>query len=768
MFLLDATPVENLRQRGGHAGADNETKKGEQKTESGKPVLSKDNWIRKLGNYSPTACQVAARPMSTGAMRVLDKTPRRTSPKTALAMPDLETIIRDFEMGYQSPTKQDTATEKNFVKKIVAAFEVKYKVYDDLKTAQEAMKSQDTSNSDATATEAPKRRSGIFSSPFKSGSDEFKRLGESGDSTTSKQSRGDERDASKRSGIFFALSRNNSGDSNYSRRSGIFRTPCKTPSAEDKDQVDCSRTVEEGAKKEDRSSGIFFTPTKDKPEDSKRSRISGIFSSPCNRSGSKESDSSKSDIYMSPVDPNRTDSTNASPDSACIFKFDKEEPREKLSCHFTPLKTSSLDETRTMDTIDLSATLPEPEETIFFSGSNLPKTSTMINEIREEEGNSDAPAGSRIDRTPKIVGAFLKKPIEVEDTSIDWIPITGKKLPRKRSLKQLLSSLTGKKSLDKKNKMFSSERNLYEEPRELQDSGYDEKSCSSSSFTSLVSITEALLHQESSYVEPERRSTLRTFRSYNSLNEEEDEAFYDAYPTIKKRGPKKLFLTEVPRQEVKLDLGPCYPPPPLKKLTMSLDRKAVSKKPQSPSPVYVQLDRVPKHPHLSKMRKHPFVSLTKMDDGADPCDEEVVVIKNDLYEVEFRRSSEDITSPGSCHSRSSTQSHYDVPRRFLSKSETEISQLCNSIGTRREQPPIYDVPRACLIERPRSSVYEDALSLKRRSGITAKPFFRFNTVMRVTEFHYDILKPRNCRMYRNEAVVRSDSDLLTMEKRSSV
>lgn len=475
-------------------------------------------------------------------MRVLDRsglcntyeatTPRKTSPKTALEMPDLETIIREFEMGYRSPTKQDTAMEKNFVKKIVAAFEVKYKVYDDLKIVQEAVESQNTSNSKSTTTEAPKRRSGIFGSPFKSGSDEFKCLGKSDDSPTSKESRGDERDATRRSGIFSRLSKNNLEDSNHFKRSGIFGTPCKTPSAEDRNQVDCSRTVEKGAKKEDRSSGVLFTPTKDKPEDSKGSRRSGIFSSPCNCSGSKESNSSESDIYMSPVDPNRTDSKNASPDSACIFKFDKE-PSEKLSCHFCPLKTSSLDETRTMDSLDLSATLPEPEETIFFSGSDLPKTSTMINEIREEEGNSDAAAGSRFDRTPKIVGAFLKKPIEVEDTSIDWIPITGKKLPRKRSLKQLLSSLTGKKSLDKKSKMFSSERNLYEEPRELQDSGYDEKSCSSSSLTSMISITEALLQQENSYVEPERRSTLRTFRSYNSLNEEEDEAFYDAYPTIK-------------------------------------------------------------------------------------------------------------------------------------------------------------------------------------------------------------------------------------------
>ncbi|XP_076674627.1 uncharacterized protein LOC143372368 isoform X2 [Andrena cerasifolii] len=716
--------------------------------------------------------------MSTGAIRVLDScglcntyeatAPGRTSPKTALQMPDLETIIREFEMGYQSPTKQDTATEKNFVKKIVAAFEVKYKVYEDLNTAREAMKSRDSSNSDSRTTETPKRRSGVFSSPFKSVSDEFKRLGETGVSPASKESRGNERDANRRSGFFSTLSRNKLEDSNYSRRSGIFGTPCKTPSAEDRDQVNCSRAVEEGAKKEGRSSGIFFTPTKDKPEDSKSFRLSGIFSSPGNRSASKESNSSKSDIYTSPVDPNRKDSRNASPDSACIFNFDKEEPSEKLSCHFSPLKTSSLDETRTMDIIDLSSTLPEPEETIFFSGSNLPKTSTMINEIREEEANPDAAAGSRLDRTPKIVGAFLKKPIEVEDTSIDWIPITGKKLPRKRSLKQLLASLTGKRSLDKKSKMFSSERNLYEEPRELQDSGYDERSCSSSSFTSLVSITEALLQQENSYAEPERRSTLRTFRSCNSLNEEEDEAFYDAYPTIKKRCPKKLFLTEVPRQEVKLDLGPCYPPPPLKKLTMSLDRKAVPKKPHSPDPVYVQLEKVPKHPHLSKMRKHPFVSLTKMDDVADPCDqEEVVVIKNDLYEVEFRRSSENITSPAPCYSPPSTQNHYDVPRRFVSKSETEISQLCNTTGTGREQLPIYDVPRACPIERPRSCVYEDALSLRRRSAIMARPFFRFDTVMRVTELHYDILKPRSCRIYRNEAVVRSDSDLLTMEKRSS-
>ncbi|XP_076232392.1 uncharacterized protein LOC143177941 [Calliopsis andreniformis] len=678
-------------------------------------------------------------------------TPRKTSasPKTPPEMPDLETIIREFEMGYLSPRKQDTDVDsfqqKNFVKKIVAAFEVKYKVYDDLKTAYEEEENQEKKN--AESTQQPKKRSGIFSSPFRSSSKGSKHSGLSDDSSDDLNQNREDAGKKRRSGIFSTTSKYSSSDLNSSRGSGIFVSPFQTDSSEDRNHDDSSKEA-------DRSSGIFFT-SKNSFEGSKSSRKSGIFSSPFNRNGSKDVDKSDSDIYMSPVNLDRQNSKDSSSSGSEIFKFDEEESKKKVNFQFSPLKMSSLDDTSPLESIDFDVTLPQPEETILLSGNGLPKTSTMINEFPKDE----AARPSTLDRTPKIVGAFLKKPIEVEDTSIDWIPITGKKLPRKRSLKKLLSSLTGKKLL-KKSKLFSSERNLNEEPRELQDSGYDERSCSSSSLVSLVSFTEALLHQGNSYTEPEKRISLRTFRSRQSVDEE-DEAFQDAYRAVRKCNKKRLLLTEVPRAEVKLDLGPCYPTSQV--LTMSLDRRMVSRK-IAPSLMHTSLPRLPKHPNGCKIPKHPFVSLTKMDEFQDSDEAESVVIKNDLYEVEFRKSSSDVGSSASSRDSSSAQSHYDIPRRFLSKSETEISQIYRPTGTRRQEEPIYDVPRTRAIDRPRSSVYEDALSLKRRSVNLVQSFPSFSPLSCAMESHYDIVKPRNCRVYFNKGAAHSDSDLVCMER----
>ncbi|KZC13292.1 hypothetical protein WN55_05598 [Dufourea novaeangliae] len=699
-------------------------------------------------------------------------TPRRRTSgdtcETPLEMPDLESIIREFEMGFLSPTKHDTEAameankQKNFVKKIVAAFEVKYKTYNDLKTAQEAKEIQDEnkleSSSTRVATESWKRRSGIFGSPFKSSSSEDF-LGVNPN----------QEDATRRSGIFSTPARHSTEESKSSRRSGIFGSPFRIGSSD----IDNEKIIDARDKTKDgnETKSVYSTPSKEKLEDPKSNRRSGILSSPFNRSESKDT-GYKSDIYTSPVILDYTDPKESSSDSSSLFKFDTNESRQRSNFRFTPIRVSSLDDTQTLESIDLDVTLPEPEETIFLGGNGLPKTSTMINEIDRPtvEDVNYPPRVKIIDRTPKIVGAFLKKPIEVEDTSIDWIPITGKKLPRKRSLKKLLSSLTGKKSFEKKSKLFTSERNLTEEPRELQDSGYDERSCSSSSLTSLVSITEILLQQENSCIEPEKRRTvLRTFLSRNSLDEkEDDETFQESHSNTSTLTKKKLLLTEVPREQVKLDLGPAYPPSS-KILTMSLDRKSTvtKKSPVSPSPITAPLTRVPKHPHLSGIPKHPFVSLTKLDESREPGDTDSVIVKNDLYEVEFRRSCVDISSTISLRSSSSEGSNYDVPRRFLSKSETEIPEACQ-VEFRRPANPVYDVPRHRGLDRPRSSVYEDALSLKRRSAyMTEQVVSDFYAFPSDVEPHYATVKPRCSRIHRSRgALLSSVKDITVMEKTS--
>lgn len=232
------------------------------------------------------------------------------------------------------------------------------------------------------------------------------------------------------------------------------------------------------------------------------------------------------------------------------------------------------------------------------------------------------------------------------------------------------------------------------------------------------------------------------------------------------------MLTEVPRNEVKVDLGPAYPAFP-KFFTKSLDRKTISKKIHSP-PICSTLTKLPKHPHLSKIPKHPFVSMTKIDEpGETPNSQEShineeepsVIVKNDLYEVEFRRSCMDVCSMASCRSSSSAESNYDVPRRFLSKSENELR--LNSAGKQKDQP-VYDVPRSAVLERPKSTGYEDVVSLKRRALLRDTVVPSFYAVPRELEVRYATVKSRNSNVYFNNNVLRSLNDLTVDEIRSAL
>lgn len=691
---------------------------------------TKGNWIQKLGNTSPKKYKIPGnsparmtvlKPVDAGFLyNANQRIPSRGtkslgSPLTPVNMPDMESIIRDFEMGFRSPSKKSTPKTvetpkqqpKNFVKKIVAAFEVKYKPCNEPKTAQDAREIEETRKKcDISETN---RSSGLFSSPFRSGSEEFRSSGKTLDTLK----KGSE-NSSRRSDVVCSTSMYSVEDSKAFRRSGVYGSPFKVFDNESKDAEDGS---------------MIATP-------SKRAKSLEILSP---RNGSKFS--SESDIYSSPEHLVPEESKDFNDDGCTFFAFDKVE-----ASYRDPGTFSSLDDTYTLDTlgsIDLDMTLPDPDETIFLDvldGHELRKTSTAIGEYDGlEEGTViDPPPVFRNDKTPKIIGAFLKKPIEVEDTSIDWIPITGKKLPRKKSLKKLLTSWATKRSFNMRKSMFSSERNLSEETREFQDSGYDERSTSSSSLTSLISITDALLLQENSYMEPERTTTFKSFRPRNSLDAGDNKASQGARQTVGKQ-TKKLLLTEVPREQVKVDLGPVYPSP-RKMTTMSLNRKAsVVKKPVS-SPVMItpplpRLPKLPKHPYLSSIPKHPFVTLTKMDEPES--DDEPVVIKNSLYEVEFRRSCTDINT-----SNSSLESHYDVPRRFLSKSETQIPNVCE-VELRKAAEHIYDTPRKHREERPKSSIYEDTLSRRRKSARVDErlPLYHYYSSPTSQEPHYATVKP---------------------------
>ena len=383
----------------------------------------------------------------------------------------------------------------------------------------------------------------------------------------------------------------------------------------------------------------------------------------------------------------------------------------------------------------------ESSETPKFKRQNYPQIEPLDSTILPQD-NSESSKGK--DGAPFIIGAFLKKPIKVDETSINWIPFPGKKLPRKKSLKKLLSTLSGKKTSEKKNEdVFSSQVNINEDNRELPDSGYDEKSTSTSSLTSSASSarsTPDLPHQEAIYVNLRRAENLPNINLI-STNLPTFQA-----PQYRKKGvklntfsatSKKILLHEVPREELKVDLGPAYPSPS-EIMVKSLDRRVAQKE-------KIVLPPLPKHPAKSRIPKHPFISLSK-----DELNE-----SNDENEKDQIRDRKDHLS-----SFNPSGFGYDVPKKFLSKSESGIMEMLKfTFDLSLRENTHYDVPKL----RPKSSVYDEALSLKRR---TADLGFSFNSSCEYysspcdeKESPYATIKSRNRRYNLKPEIFRSTNEL---------
>lgn len=362
-----------------------------------------------------------------------------------------------------------------------------------------------------------------------------------------------------------------------------------------------------------------------------------------------------------------------------------------------------------------------------------PKIENQIEDLIEDS------TLKRKERAPVIIGAFLKKPVKVEEISINWIPFPGKKLPRKKSLKKLLSTLSGKKLNEKKKEVvFSSQVNVNDENRELPDSGYDEQSLSSSSLTSITSTQEVTLRgqmkEERIYANSSAIGNWSTMPCFNrkSTNLSTFQVRGQEMKNETNNNKKKILLYEIPRDEVKVDLGPCYPSPS-KIMVKSLDRRCQTKKNVLPP--------LPKHPMSSSIPKHPFISLSRdeLNFPIDDKSEEVVLRK-----------------PREC-TFNSGENEYDVPRKYLSRSEPGISDVLKFSFdfSLDDMNTTYDVPKL----RPKSSVYEDALSLKRRTA-------DFSNTSRSSQDYYSspsppqyaTIKSRNKR-YLSPEVIRTADEL---------
>uniref|UniRef100_A0A0C9QGN9 Uncharacterized protein n=1 Tax=Fopius arisanus TaxID=64838 RepID=A0A0C9QGN9_9HYME len=409
---------------------------------------------------------------------------------------------------------------------------------------------------------------------------------------------------------------------------------------------------------------------------------------------------------------------------------------DNLNVSYNPLDETIDISRSSFTTLDLSRTSFLMDEELSSTPVKSEKAPTPVKQV--------SPPPRDNSRAPKIVGAFLKTPIEVEDTSIDWIPITGKKLPRKHSFKKLLSILTGRKSISKGSKLFCSQShtNLSEEsPKEHHDSGYDEKSSSTSSLTSLVSFSDILHHQENYLSDIDKRTSVSTFHVPKKT--EDNPEIGDDFSETSSETSKKLVFEEIPRSEVRLSLGPSFP---LKAVIMrQASGSSLGSVGSMTSLASGDIDDFELNsddtPVASPLPKHPYVSSK---DNLDESDDS----SQDITQVELRQPSWKFLD---------NTLYYDTPRSYLSRSEPGMN---SSRWSNFEEAHVYDTPVIKLPQRPKSSVYEDALSLKRRnvgaySGGRASEYYGFQE----DEPHYATVKPRNIKILPSKDLLRSMGDL---------
>ncbi|KAH0564588.1 hypothetical protein KQX54_012947 [Cotesia glomerata] len=378
---------------------------------------------------------------------------------------------------------------------------------------------------------------------------------------------------------------------------------------------------------------------------------------------------------------------------------------------------------------------PQPQQKIQIQDS-IPiymDTEIVLRRKRASEPPARSDSFNQMPSAPKIVAAKLKTPIEFDDdTEIEWIPVTNQKLPRKNSFKKLLTLLTGKKNPMKGSKFFCNLNKSNAETKSSQrDSGYVEKSSSSSSSLSSQGSTKV----------PKQHSNLSSFQQpsedhiqkWFGLPSEENNMIVDD----KLFDKNKILFKELDRDEVRVSLGPLFParakniftdikrklkennmrsvtsnPPKASKKskdlinssTSSITSSATFKTPLISSKYFKSPSSSPK----SKSRQNSLVkqdlddSYKSFDEGISPPELE---LPSPIWEF---------------LSSNNSNSTYNLKNDW-SQSEPQIFSVMQSEAHRSSMPDydynnmIYDVPRSNEPGRPKSSIYEEALSVKRRT-----------------------------------------------------
>ncbi|CAL1676795.1 unnamed protein product [Lasius platythorax] len=638
----------------------------------------------------------------------------RVLPDMPKNIPNMETLIQDFETGLGSSSRQDTVSSLpssggSFVKKIVEAYESSVRA--SIENAEQ---------------EHARKRPGLFNTIRN------QKNVEKSDSSPSIY--GELGSSLRRWSSLKNTSEISSGLSVVKKHDleDDFVTPNRCHTKSDK-KTDILKTWSEISSKINKY-GFMRELTNIRPNSSKRKRETEnlkrrgqVFYSPPESEGTYKSKNNMPLICSSPLedveddtdydeDPlddiltNSRDSSSPSNNSyknlqVNLYGFESEEWQFELSASSQSSKSSS----RSLCD-DTSSAKNHANDSLLLGSSFQDITVVPSKDVlnaRENPQVTEQPESSAdFNReSPRVIGVSLKRPIKIDnDTSVTWIPMLDENLPQKKSLKKLLSVFNRAKLSLSYRKIGKKLKRKQPKERHIFDSGFIERCPSVSSSSSQKSW-----HSDAGHVddEPSTPPTFGTFGRPKCVSERCTEK------TVKNR----MMLTEILHHAPKVasDFVPSDPNSWISSRgTVSLgkeDRQDVEPSSRntsiasfSKSRVFCRHPSLPKHPHLirSSVPKHPFVAQTKMDQIEEEeataertmqCGEKIE--EPDVLKLRYPsslpipvpQSAQNISYPRmSEYADLSTINNYDRPN-----SPKSISTLDEVVL--RRQAAIYDVPR---------------------------------------------------------------------------
>lgn len=538
--------------------------------------------------------------MPVNGVRVLPDIPKN--------MPNIEILIREFEMNFRSPSasrnitsKSSTLSDSNFVKKIVEAYESSVRASTENCQRERAKRKSDLNNFDVTQNHKNIEKNsnlGIY-------------------------------DASR------LHCRNN-----FDKKSKVFLTPFETREIEDdfiilnryhskSDEKTVSKVWSEAFPKinmygsmDEPLVNVQSSPLKsnewnmkrrDQKSENKTNKTKLMICSICPLGDVEDKDLDCNDFLDDILTSSCDSSSNNSYRNlqADLYNF-KDEQLELSSTSLSSLKSSESSHNNMLsinsDDGSLFMDLSFQDITI-TSSKDIPKSEENLQENLQNSESVPNPSFNFDQKSSRVIDASLNdnRSIKIDnDACVTWTSALGEKLSGKKSLKKLLKSAFNTKLLNyKKFWKKSAEKQSHEH---TFDSGFIEWFLCSSSSSSQESWRSDPNHDE--------KPSIPTFSTFGRAKN----ACVSDKTSLKS---SRMVLTEMPCEKFTNDSEP-FDLTALQHTTTSCKENYRNVESSSKSPILASSSKLkascgypplPKHPYLTRngIPKHPFVAKTNLD-----------------------------------------------------------------------------------------------------------------------------------------------------------